>query len=66
MEDMWIHQCTKGELNQLRDATVISADIHTHSPLHKLYFYHKSKHFILEYLSIYIALDLYIGANENL
>ena len=33
--------------------------------LHKLYFYHKSMHFLLVYLSVYIYLNLYRGANEN-
>ena len=54
MGDMWVHQCTKGELNQFRDGTEKCPNACTCFPLHKLYFYHKSMHFILEYLSIYI------------
>ena len=44
----------KEKLNWFRDGAVISADVHTHFPLHKLYFYHKSMYFLLVYLSIYI------------
>ena len=35
-------------------------------PLHKLHFYHKSKHFILLHLDIYLYIYAYIVANENL
>ena len=65
MEDMYVHQHTKVEPNWSTDGTVISADVHTHSPPTQTLFYHKSMHFLLVYLSIYIALDLYIRVNEN-
>ena len=45
MKDMNVHQHAKGELNQSRDGPVIGTNAHTHSPLHKLYFYHKSMYF---------------------
>ena len=62
---MHVHQHTKVEPNQSTDGTVIGTDVHTCSPMHKLYFYHKSMHFLLVYLSIYIALDLYTRVNKN-
>ena len=34
---MFVH--TKGKPNQFRDDVVIGPDVHTHPPLHKLYFY---------------------------
>ena len=49
----------------VQGGAVIGANAHTHSTLHKLYFYHKSVYFLLVYLSIYVALDLYIRVNEN-
>ena len=54
MEDIYVHQHIKGELNPFRDSTVFGTNAHTHSPLHKLYFYHKSMHFKLVYVSVYI------------
>ena len=52
-----MHQCVKVEPNWSTDGTVIGANAHTHSPLHKLYIYHKFMHFILEYLSVYLFLE---------
>ena len=40
MGDTFAHHCTKVEPNQCIYGTVISADAHTHSPLHKLYFHY--------------------------
>ena len=45
MENMYVHQHVQVELNQSTDGAVIGADVHTHSPLNKLYFFHKSMHF---------------------
>ena len=65
MEDMYVHQHAKVEPNRSTDGAVIGANVHTCSPLHKLYFTTNLCISILEYLSIYIALDLYIRVNEN-
>ena len=52
-----MHQCTKGELNQLRNGTVIGANACTHSPPTQTTIFTT---FTFRYLSVYIALDLYI------
>ena len=53
MEDIYVHQYTKEELNWFTDGTVISTDAHTHSPLIQTL----SLYSILEYLAIYIYLE---------
>ena len=64
---MYVHQYAKRKPNQFTDSTVISTNVHPHSPPIQTPFYPKFKHFILDYLSIYIyiSLDLYIWVNEN-
>ena len=62
---MYVHQHAKGEPNQFTDGTVTGTNVYTHSPIHKLYFDHKFMHFQLAYLSVYISLNHYIGANKN-
>ena len=54
------------KLNQLRDGAVISTDAHTHSPPTQTLFFTTdlSISYLNIYLSLYIALDLYIGANK--
>ena len=56
MRDTYVHH-TKGQPNQCRDGTVNSMYAHTHSPPTQTLFYHKSMHFKLVYLSVYISLD---------
>ena len=55
------HSCAKGESNHCKDGIVIVTDVRTCPPLHKLIFTTS----ILEYLSVYLYLYSYIGANEN-
>ena len=56
---MYVHQHAKVEPNWSTDGAAISADVHTRSPLHKLYFHY----FYISYLYIYPT-PIY-GANEN-
>ena len=51
-----MHQCTKAKPNWSKGGAVISADVHTHSPLHKLYLY-------LD-IYLYIFLHLYMGQTK--
>ena len=51
MENMYMHQHAKAEPNRSTDGTATSTDARTHSPPTQTLFYHKSMHFILEYLS---------------
>ena len=53
-----MHQYTKNELNQFTNSAIISANAHTHFPIHRLFF---TTNLSISYLNIY----LYIGANEN-
>ena len=53
-----MHQYIKNKLNQFKNSAIIGADVHTHFPLHRLFF---TTNLSISYLNIY----LYIGANEN-
>ena len=57
MKNMYVHNHANGESNQFTDGTVISTSAHIHSPPTQTLFYHKSMHFILEYLSVYLFLE---------
>ena len=61
MKDMVAHQCTNREFNWSINAAIIGANEDMHPPLNKLYFYHKTMHFIFVYLSIYLFLTLCKG-----
>ena len=59
MENMYVHQHAKVELNRFTDGAAIGTDVRTHSPPTQTLFYTL---YAFRYLSIYI----YIGANKNL
>ena len=57
MEDLYVYQCTKGEINEFRDDVVISPDVHTHSPLTQTSFFLLFLDLPKYFIHIYIILE---------